>query len=105
LDLSFSQSKAHRLIIRVQNNGRRREVSDILRFDITNLYEIARCVRGDKKPDGSNDFDERDCFPGPMGTRIRVGPTALVRAFLTPNFKCSTKLQIYDHVGTATSAV
>jgi hypothetical protein len=103
LDLSMGQSKQHRLIIRLQNTGRRREVSDILRFDITNLFEVARCVRGDKKPDGSDDFDTRDCARGPDGVRVRVGPNALVRASITPNFTCSTKLQIYDHVGTADS--
>ena len=105
LDLSMGQSKQHRLIIRIQNKGRRREVSDILRFDITNLYEVARCVHGGASADGGADFDQRDCAPGPTGTRIRVGPTALVRAFLTPNFTCSTKLQIYDRVGTAISSI
>jgi hypothetical protein len=103
LDLSMGQSKMNRLIIRLQNTGRRREVSDILRFDITNLYEVARCIRGRSKPDGTDDFDGRDCARTPTGMRVRVGPNALVRAFLTPNSKCSTKLQIYDHVGTANS--
>jgi hypothetical protein len=105
LDLSMGKSKQNRLIIRLQNTGRRREASDILRFDITNLYEVAKCVRGDKLPDGKDDFDQRDCARGPTGNRVRVGPNALVRAFITPNFTCSTKLQIYDHVGTADSAV
>jgi len=103
LDLSFSEAKANRLIIRMQNNGRRREVSDILRFDITNLWEVARCVRGRMRPDGMPDFDPRECAPGPTGMRIRVGPNAFIHAFLTPNFKCSTKLQIYDRVGAADS--
>jgi hypothetical protein len=103
LDLSMGESKANRLIIRLQNTGRRREVSDILRFDITNLYEAARCVRGRMKADGTPDYDQRECAPGPTGMRLRVGPNAIVRAFLTPNFKCSTKLQIYNHVGTADS--
>lgn len=105
LDLTQGSLKQNRLIIRVQNTGRRREVSDILRFDITNLYEVARCVHGGTAPDGGADFDGRDCAPGPTGTRIRVGPTALIRAFLTPNFTCSTRLQIYDHVGTAISTL
>jgi hypothetical protein len=105
LDVSMGETKTHRLIIRVQNTGRRREADDILRFDIANLYEVARCVRGDKKPDGSDDFDPRDCARVGDGIRIRVGPNALIRAFLTPNFKCSTKLQLFDHVGTANSAL
>jgi hypothetical protein len=104
LDLTNGQTKQNRLIIRLQNTGRRREVSDILRFDITNLFEVARCVRGGTTPDGgADDFDHRDCARSPTGVRIRVGPNALVRAFLTPNFSCSTKVQIYDHVGAANS--
>jgi hypothetical protein len=105
LDLSGSQRKVNRLIIRLQNTGRRREANDILRFDIPDLFEAARCVRGKKKADGSADYDESNCFVTPQGTRLRIGTNALVRAFLTPNFKCSTKLQLYDHVGTATSTV
>jgi len=105
LDLSGGQSKSNRLIIRLQNNGRRREANDILRFDIPNLYEVARCIRGGQADGGAAQFQERDCFPGPNGTRIRVGPNALIRAFLTPNFKCSTKIQMYDHVGAADSTV
>jgi hypothetical protein len=103
LDLSMGKAKTNRLIIRVQNTGRRREASDILRFDITNLYEVARCVRGKATDAGAPDYDTRECAPGPTGMRIRVGPNALIRAYLTPNFKCSTKLQIYDHVGAADS--
>jgi hypothetical protein len=105
LDLSGGQSKSHRLIIRMQNSGRRREANDILRFDIPNLYDVARCIRAGQGDGGASDYDQRDCFPGPGGTRIRVGPNALIRSSLTPNFKCSTKTQPYDHVGTADSNV
>jgi len=105
LDLTLGQSKSHRLIIRLQNTGRRREANDILRFDIPNLYEVARCIRGAQADGGTSDFNQQECAMGPTGMRIRVGPTALIRAYLTPNFKCSTKIQLYSHVGTAISTV
>jgi hypothetical protein len=106
LDLSGSQSKSHRLIIRMQNTGRRREANDILRFDVPNLYEVARCIRGMQADGGAGDFDARECAVGPKGVmRLRVGTNALVRASITPNFTCSTKMQPYDHVGTAISTV
>jgi hypothetical protein len=104
LDLSGTQSKMNRLVIRMQNNGRRREATDILRFDMPNLYEVARCIRGRNKADGSPDYDVANCGPGPEGMRLRVGINALVRAYLTPYFSCSTKLQTYDRVGTAISS-
>jgi hypothetical protein len=105
LDLNQGQTKSHRLIIRLQNTGRRREANDILRFDIPNLFEVARCIRAAGADAGADDYDHRECAPGPGGTRIRVGPTALIRAFITPNYKCSTKVQLYPHVGTAISTV
>jgi hypothetical protein len=99
LDLTGGVVKSNRLIIRLQNTGRRREANDVLRFDIPNLFEVARCVHGGRKADGSPDFDEANC----SGGRIRIGTNALIRSYLTPNFKCSTKVQMYDHVGTAIS--
>jgi hypothetical protein len=37
------------LTIRVQRNGNRIEVNDVLYFNIQNSYEVARCVRGQTK--------------------------------------------------------
>jgi hypothetical protein len=108
LDLSPGEDKAHRLIIRLQTTGRRRELNDILRFDIPNLQAVARCFRaGAMAADGGAPaaFDQANCFPSAGGTRIRVGENALIRAAITPNLSCSTKYVLYNHVGTAVSGV
>jgi len=44
-DVSVSQP-ANLLAIRMQRNGNRIEINDLLNFDILNSYEVARCVRG-----------------------------------------------------------
>jgi hypothetical protein len=103
LDLSFGQTKSNRLVIRLQTNGRQRETNDVLRFDIPDELAVARCVRGLMNPDGTPAFDTNNCFVSGGVSRLRVGINALVRAYITPNFKCSTKAQLYDRVGTAVS--
>jgi len=97
--------KSNRLIIRIQNSGRQREQDDVLRFDIPDELAVANCVRGQMNPDGTPAFDTANCFFANGQARVRVGFNALVHANLTPNFKCSTKMQLYDHVGTAISDV
>jgi hypothetical protein len=105
LDLTGGQERSHRLIIRVQTTGRRREATDALRFDITNLQAVARCFRAGAMVAGgpAAEFDQTNCMPTTGGTRIRVGPNALIQAAITPNFTCSTRLGLYPHVGTAVS--
>jgi hypothetical protein len=103
LDLSFGRVKSNRLIIRLQNTGRQRETNDVLRFDIPDALAAARCVRGEMNPDGTPAYDTENCFVSGGQSRLRVGTNALVRSYLTPNFKCSTKIQLYDRVGTAIS--
>jgi hypothetical protein len=102
LDASNSGTKANRLIIRLQNTGRQRETSDVLRFDIPDLRAVARCVHGELKADGTS-FDPDNCFVNGTQSRLRVGTNALVRSYLTPNFKCSTKVQVFNRIGTAIS--
>jgi hypothetical protein len=100
LDLSGGQTKSNRLIIRLQANGRQREANDVLQFDIADVYEVARCLRGNSDAGGPA-LDPNNC----AGGRIRIGIGALIHAYLIPNLKCSTKMQMYDHVGTAISTM
>jgi hypothetical protein len=46
------------LTVRVQRNGNRIEVNDVLYFNIRNSYEVARCVRG-RTINGVPDWDQR----------------------------------------------
>ena len=50
---------ANRLLMRIQRNGNRIEVNDTLYIDVQNVYEVARCVRGRIKPDGTPDYSTR----------------------------------------------
>jgi hypothetical protein len=101
LDLSGGRGKSNRLIIRLQANGRQREANDVLEFDIPNVYEVGRCLLGDIDSGAATKLDPGNC----AGGRIRVGTGALIHAYLVPNLKCSTKMQMYDHVGTAISTM
>ncbi len=46
------------LTIRVQRNGNRIEVNDVLYFNVRNSFEVARCVRG-RTVNGVPDWDQR----------------------------------------------
>lgn len=91
-------ARVNRLLIRLQSSGRKREANDILRFDFPDERAVALCVRAQKNPDGTPAYDQRNCFQGPNGPRLRVAPNALVKANLTPNFTCAAQI-----VGTAVS--
>lgn len=56
-DVAIAQPK-NILTIRVQRNGNRIEVNDVLYFNIQNSYEVARCVRG-RTINGAPDWDPR----------------------------------------------
>jgi hypothetical protein len=56
-DVAVAQPK-NLLTIRVQRNGNRIEVNDILYFNIQNSFEVARCVRG-RTINGAPDWDTR----------------------------------------------
>ncbi len=56
-DVAVAQPK-NILTIRVQRNGNRIEVNDVLYFSIQNSFEVARCVRG-RTINGVPDWDTR----------------------------------------------
>jgi hypothetical protein len=85
----------NRLTIRLQRSGKQIEQNDVLTFDITTSYEVARCVRGRVDRDtGANDWDEANCFrAGDTGPgRMRVQFDSPVRAALTLRATCSANL-------------
>jgi hypothetical protein len=85
-------ARVNRIIIRLQPNGRRREVNDVLTFDIPNSREVARCVRGRIRTEGGvnvPDYDTANCLQGPLGPKLRIAPDGLVRASLSPAATCN----------------
>ena len=89
----------NRLTIRLQRSGKEIEQNDVLTFDISSSYEVARCVRGRiyTDPDTSelkNDWDATNCYrasdngPG----RMRVQYDSQVRAALTLKATCTANL-------------
>jgi hypothetical protein len=92
-------ARVNRLIMRLQSSGRKREANDILIFDVPDERLVALCVRAQMNADGTPAYDQRNCFQGPNGPRLRVAPNALVRASLTPNFTCAAQI-----VGTGVSS-
>ncbi|HEX7507878.1 MAG TPA: hypothetical protein VF550_13965 [Polyangia bacterium] len=84
----------NRLTIRLQRSGKQIELNDVLTFDITTSYEVARCVRGRVDKDTGNDWDEANCFrasdTGPG--RMRVQFDSPVRAALTLKATCTANL-------------
>jgi hypothetical protein len=87
-DIGRARIKMNRLIIRMQDTGRQRELTDVLRFDIPSSYEVARCVRGLRAPDGTAEFDEKNCSWATGVPRLRVGLHGLVQAYFTPRATC-----------------
>jgi hypothetical protein len=88
-----SEIMSNRLIIRLQTSGKQIEQNDVLTFDVTNSYEVARCVRG-RVDNGKNDWNENDCYrasdygPG----RMRVQFDSSVHAALVPRATCPVNL-------------
>jgi hypothetical protein len=85
----------NRLTIRLQRSGKQIEQNDVLTFDVTTSYEVARCVRGRvDSATGLNDWDETNCFrasdTGPG--RMRVQFDSPVRAALTLKATCTANL-------------
>jgi hypothetical protein len=87
----------NRLTIRLQRSGKQIELNDVLTFDVTSSYEVARCVRGRVDKDtGANDWDEANCYRDPANDtgpgRMRVQFDSPVRAGLTLKATCSANL-------------
>jgi hypothetical protein len=91
---SGSEIMSNLLTIRLQHSGKEIEHNDVLTFDITSSYEIARCVRGKIKDDGTNDWDETNCYrasdTGPG--RMRVQYDSKIRAALVLKATCNANL-------------
>jgi hypothetical protein len=85
---------SNRLIIRLQRSGKQIELNDVLTFDVSNSYEVARCVRGRVLADGTPDWDQANCYrasdngPG----RMRVQFDGYVNASLTLHATCTANL-------------
>ena len=94
----YSPSSAimsNRLTIRLQRSGKQIELNDVLTFDVSSSYELARCVRGRvDATSGGNDWDEVNCFrasdSGPG--RMRVQYDSDVHAALTLKATCTANL-------------
>jgi hypothetical protein len=91
---SGSAIMSNRLIIRLQRSGKQIELNDVLTFDITTSYEVARCVRGRVDATGQNDWDEANCYrasdTGPG--RMRVQHDSPLHASLTLKSTCTANL-------------
>lgn len=81
-------ARQNRLILRMQNRGGRAEETNSLYFDIVNLYEVARCIRGRiaVAADGTRtpDYNPAICQP----PRIRIGNRDVIRGRLVPAESC-----------------
>lgn len=90
-DISSGQ-KSNRLIIRLERSGKLLELNDVLSFDIVQAYSVARCIRGKvtTAADGKTtaNYDEKTCFWGPNGPRLRVGVDQPIRVNLVPRATC-----------------
>jgi hypothetical protein len=85
----------NRIIIRLQRSGKEIEQNDVLTFDVSSSYEVARCVRGRvDNVTGQNDWDESNCFrasdnaPG----RMRVQWDGFVNGTLALKATCNANL-------------
>jgi len=90
-----SEVMSNRLIIRLQRSGKQIELNDVLTFDVSSSYEVARCVRGRvDSATGTNDWDEANCYrasdTGPG--RLRVQYDSPVHAALTLKSTCTANM-------------
>jgi hypothetical protein len=88
----------NRLTVRLQRSGKQIEQNDVLTFDITTSYEVARCVRGrviEVAPNTfQNDWDEANCYRASdtgLG-RMRVQFDSPVRVGLVLKATCTANL-------------
>jgi hypothetical protein len=86
---------SNRLIIRLQRSGKQIELNDVLTFDVSSSYEVARCVRGRFDVEkNANDWDETICSrasdTGPG--RMRIQHDSRVHASLILKATCTADL-------------
>lgn len=94
--LSGTQPRMNRITIRLQRSGKQIESNDALFFDVVNLYEVARCVRGREiavagQPN-QHDYDDRYCFrASPTGPgRVRISVVGgYIHSTLNPRMTCT----------------
>lgn len=106
-DIRRDVAPLNRVILRAQRDGARAESNDSLYIDITNSFEVARCVRG-RVVAGQPDYDVRACSWASGVPRIRVGRKDYVRATLTPFKTCDKGERPGNHanvLGVAVSRV
>lgn len=96
-DIARGGILTNRLVIRMQRNGNRIEVTDTLYFDVNSAYEVARCLRG-KTINGVPDWDTSgwcDWTGGASGTvraerpRIQMGPKLPISSSLSLLYTCN----------------
>ena len=95
-----SEIMNNRLIIRLQRSGKQIEQNDVLTFDVTTSYEVARCVRGRviqvDPTTFQNDWDEANCYRDPANDqgpgRMRVQFDSPVHAALPLYATCPANL-------------
>jgi hypothetical protein len=82
------------LTIRLQRSGKQIELNDVLTFDVSSSYEVARCVRGCVGSKPGCGWDETNCYrasdTGPG--RMRVQYDSDVHAALTLKSSCTANL-------------
>ena len=85
-----SPTKTHnQLVLRLQNANARAEVADTVTFWITSTYEVARCVAGYQKPDGTPDWDTALCDRSTGTPRVRIGDGGqVIHAAFSPYSTC-----------------
>jgi hypothetical protein len=89
-----SQVINNRLIIKLQRTGKQIELNDVLTFDVTSSYEVARCVRGAIDQAGKNDWDPENCYRASENApgRVRVQFDSVVHGSLALKSTCTANL-------------
>ena len=95
---------ANRLVIRMQREGTRIEVNDVLYFDIRDVQQVARCVRGvdaDGNPNQAAALPWCDwsrtscCDPGDAACLAYPGPCIMV----SPDYPVTVSIQLLFSCG------
>jgi len=104
IDSNSPRFPQNQIFIRVQDSTNRLETANALIFDISDSYEVARCMRGRINPDMTDDWDPTLCdrtVLGPSGEgRVLVGmESETVRSFFVLNDSCPEAMISADALG------